>query len=419
MQIALDGPAKYKRIPTYEIEQWRLARADANAIVCRPGLRTVGRRLAGTLVAAIIVGGLYYTVGGLHEPRFRSSPQRQVRIDRDLRKLQSMTQEAEKGLRDMLSEDEWQQFQAQRDAERAQRQAVNDQQRCRLEQLTAGAQTVCYALMGIIGFLGVLAPVSCLWNRLTIYKNPRGDLAVSHWGFLFPSSKHWPVNAFREIAIDAQEVIVRTRYYRNQEGWRYRIRLVPAGTPAEAARFGLTELGVEFRPYRQKQRPTGRPPEPVARFLKALQAITGLPYGQPTVSEYSAIDRWSGRYRTLTPDGAPAARHTYHSLDEMPPELRGQAEQTLHEAGIPADGASGSTRRVYRSLDEMPPDIRARAEAMMAQARESGQAGPFEIRRETITVTGPDGVARTYHSVDEMPPDLRARYEQIHRTRGS
>lgn len=48
MQIALDGPAKYKRIPTYEIEQWRLARADANAIVCRPGLRTVGRRVAST-----------------------------------------------------------------------------------------------------------------------------------------------------------------------------------------------------------------------------------------------------------------------------------------------------------------------------------------------------------------------------------
>jgi hypothetical protein len=70
-------------------------------------------------------------------------------------------------------------------------------------------------------------------------------------------------------------------------------------------------------------------------------------------------------------------KHEYHSLDEAPPELRGEIEKLESEAlkeNIPSKvisrksvsvykikDASGN-ERIYHSLDELPPEIRAAVE---------------------------------------------------------
>ncbi len=74
------------------------------------------------------------------------------------------------------------------------------------------------------------------------------------------------------------------------------------------------------------------------------------------------------------------------------------------------DGTTGETQ-VYHSLDEVPPEIRARIEALRASGE--GVQG-----QQTITFKNASGREQTYHSVDEMPPDVRAIYERIRKEHG-
>jgi len=63
-------------------------------------------------------------------------------------------------------------------------------------------------------------------------------------------------------------------------------------------------------------------------------------------------------------------------------------------------------RRVYHSLEEVPPEMRARIEEFQARAA-AGQD------KQTFTVTDASGKKRTYHSLDEVPPELRAVIEKV------
>ncbi len=56
----------------------------------------------------------------------------------------------------------------------------------------------------------------------------------------------------------------------------------------------------------------------------------------------------------------------------------------------------------YRSLDEMPPDVRAQAEAMLRGEPGAGST----VTRTKIRVRDADGVTREYNSLDELPPEL-------------
>ncbi|MBN1341221.1 MAG: zinc ribbon domain-containing protein [Phycisphaerae bacterium] len=70
-----------------------------------------------------------------------------------------------------------------------------------------------------------------------------------------------------------------------------------------------------------------------------------------------------------------------------------------------ADPRTGE-ERVYHSLDDVPPEIRERIEALRADASATGAS-------QTFTFQDASGQTRTYHSVDEMPPDVREIYERI------
>ncbi len=68
-------------------------------------------------------------------------------------------------------------------------------------------------------------------------------------------------------------------------------------------------------------------------------------------------------------------------------------------------------RRVYHSLDEVPPEIREKIEAARARARPT-------TTRHTFTMRDASGVERTYDSIDDMPPEVRAIYERMLKERG-
>ncbi len=70
-------------------------------------------------------------------------------------------------------------------------------------------------------------------------------------------------------------------------------------------------------------------------------------------------------------------------------------------------------RQVYHSLEQIPPELRSRVEAAL-RAAESGAAPGAEVK---ITVRDASGQERTYASVEEMPPEIRAMYARARQHR--
>lgn len=63
-------------------------------------------------------------------------------------------------------------------------------------------------------------------------------------------------------------------------------------------------------------------------------------------------------------------------------------------------------RHVYHSLDELPPEMRAKIEEFQKRAAQ-GQA------TQTFKVRDASGHEKTYHSLEELPPEMRKMLENI------
>ncbi len=72
-----------------------------------------------------------------------------------------------------------------------------------------------------------------------------------------------------------------------------------------------------------------------------------------------------------------------------------------------------TSEKVYHSLDEMPPELRAMVEKAKAEALQSGKSVD-----QTFTYKDSSGITKTYHSLDEMPPEVRVMFDRIQRDSG-
>ncbi|HEY3760466.1 MAG TPA: zinc ribbon domain-containing protein [Verrucomicrobiae bacterium] len=90
--------------------------------------------------------------------------------------------------------------------------------------------------------------------------------------------------------------------------------------------------------------------------------------------------------------GKSGEQHTYHSLAEVPPELREDIEKLEAQALNELAGGQPSTDSLT-TPDR--PGIITRQSTML-----------IKIKDHT-------GKEQTYHSVDEMPPDVRAKFEKM------
>ena len=85
----------------------------------------------------------------------------------------------------------------------------------------------------------------------------------------------------------------------------------------------------------------------------------------------------------------------------------------------PPDGVGEHTveTRTFSSLDEMPPDLRAEAEKMIAEAKQSDEGG--DSGQVLCRYSDSDGKEHVYRSLEEMPPEVRERFERMRRGAGS
>jgi hypothetical protein len=118
------------------------------------------------------------------------------------------------------------------------------------------------------------------------------------------------------------------------------------------------------------------PPTLWRRFLGFLQST-----GNPRRSIVNI--KKSVTIKTTDKDGQ---RHEYHSMDEVPPEMRAEIEK-LESEGLKECLSSSSSDGLTTKI----------------------------VSKKTISlfrVKDASGNERTYHSLDELPPEIRAAMEQ-------
>ncbi len=366
MMIAFERGRRLRRVPEFDIQNWRMVAVRPDSFSLRPGGYTLFNRCLLMLFAVGVAGLIWFS-------------------------------------------------------------AVREQGVAMSARLGLDVETAGFALAALLGLMGTMAPLSCLWTHLVIERNARNDLVVRGWGIVLPFRKAWPLSAFRQINIHADEMYYRHRHGRHHEGWRFSASLLPAPPidgvrPPVGAEY-LSSFGVVFHIFRQRERPFGRLPAPVEEFIRNLQKVTGLRCGTPTVHERSPSGR-SHIEQATTLDGQRLEGPVYRSREEMPEDVRASFDRMARDGRM--DGTyvrhehiqtskdHGSVR-TYDSLDEVPPEIRSQIEA----ARKGAMApGTHRFVSQTITIRDAAGTVHTYHSPDEMPPDVRARYEEVRRRLG-
>ena len=366
----------------YEFTDWEPVAAEPGQLSYRPSGRTFVRRLGGTLVAALIIGGMVLSFGfppGVGKAGKQPDPAAEAQV----RAAQQSAKELEQSVRDMLTEERWQAVQETAAQKQAERAAEREAQGDRMEAVGSIGRQLYWLVLGVCALGGVLSPLSGLWQRISIGMDVRGDLRVTRRG-LRRSHRSYAQRRLSDMSVVVAEVIHRSRYGERFVGWRWQVQLRCAaqGGGEDTLIVFIPDLTPTLPPRLEQL--TRR----VRDFVRGLEQITGLTAAPPMRLRQQTVRRGLfGRGVRVTPVDEPAVqiqKQTYQSLDEVPAHLRAEAERLLAEARRSPDGTAGTSAGVFRyrdsagneqvfnSLEEMPPEMRAQFEEMRRRAQEKG-----------------------------------------------
>lgn len=293
-------------------------------------------------------------------------------------------------LRETMSEDEWQRIQEEVARQREARDAESSRQDAALDSLRNAGFAIYGVVCGLLALMGILAPLSVSWNRVSIFVSGRNQITVTSRG-IWSSSCQMTIDTDTRLAVRAVEKIERRRHAGIvRHGHRWKVSIEPA---PGLALLGTMVASIEFDVHHQKDRPVEGMPLPprVRTFAEAIQRMTGLMPGPHIIMDYQGSQGFFGKRRMVSSTSGPLV-------------------STSTYIGEPV-----VTSRTIQ-YDEMSPEMRAQFEAMRARAG----AGPNEtISAEVVSHGGPitfrdaSGTEHTFDSIDEMPDDIRVVFEMM------
>jgi len=329
-------------VPIYDLRSWAPRTQYANRVVYRPTIRTVLLRSRWTLFCTVLALLLLYSTREFREP---PSPLTLTESEGEF--AFSGNREAREWLLDQVGQEELDRITEEIIQRNVAHDAATAAERERFEKIRMGMLGGVDALFAMLLVLGLLPPLTCLWARVAIHTNSRGELTISRVS-LWPRRRHWPQGHFVGIATWAIE-----RYWSSPHGgihkhaWEWIVQLSPAGLPsmpfAGDGVFATEEMSPQFLVYRQKRQPgpKERAPEPVREFVKILRGLSHLPAHPPKVVE-GRLTRGFLRPRTMrratytVTETLPnsSEMHTYASIEEIPREVREKMIEMLRTGDV-------------------------------------------------------------------------------------
>ncbi len=362
-----------KRVPIYNVRTWRIRRADDHEIVLWPTLKTAAIRLQLTLLCAVLIVGLHFTLRSISaDAGLNTPPLTDAEIAEIARQEQALLDSMRRDLGDEFMDSAERELKAGREARAAER-AEAEQRRIEIDRWIQRAAFATYAFLAAAG---TLWPLSCLWARVAIRRSASGGLSVNTRGFLV---KH---RSFDPARFDRVRTYAMERIWFGRHGaiaghaWDWFVQLAPPGLAympvAMDAAWATSreELPPQFLVHRQRRQPgtKDRAPEPVRDFVKALRALTSLPADPPQIIDARLSP---GIFRRRITRSMPAdtidlpitnETRTYTSIDEMPKDIREQlagllrsGDITRHDDGT-IEAVSSTTHTVDITGGELDPD---------------------------------------------------------------
>ena len=397
-----------RAVPTYRIHTWRQTSPNEEELRYRPTLRTVLNRLPVTAICFLGAGlwawgfnDLEHRLGGpvSSAQRFTGVPllyppglgplRRESLVAPNEPTTASPTPAVQEGLQAPQQEHATPPSEAlvAEFIEHANLDAAlaRAKHRAEIERRSHARFFAQYAHYGITAFfalLGVYAPLSCLWNRVTVSRTRHGEVKIESF-FLRPRTAYWPVDAFHAIRTFAVEHYGFSRYGKiTYHRWEWLVQLSLKGQPhmpfLGSAGLASGEMSPQFHIYQEKRQPSmiGKAPEPVRELVKGLRAITGLKAEAPELIEGRRVGRRNVAYR----------------------------HQFTEEEGMPVS----RQEFVFKHGEPLPDHIRARISGMHTGLQHR-PGGVIRNTTQTIVVRDEAGNEITYGSVDELPEEVRRR----------
>ena len=247
------------RVPAYNVHDWRLTVTEFGSLECVPAGWTVFRRLGWTLLAALIVGPIWYAYG-LPKPLFAPRDRPQLpQFEEPNAKQAADLEELTERMRNLIPPEQRDEFDRKLEQDRIQRDTERAEQAERQSKSTwldAAGRSLNWAVSALFVSSGILSPLSCAWQRLTIERSGEDDLVV-RWRGLRSHTNSWPMQSFHGINISAREHIVSVRrpsYGRMHEGWRWFVR-IHGGIPDLAGHAVHGNAAFELWVDHDKQQP--------------------------------------------------------------------------------------------------------------------------------------------------------------------
>jgi hypothetical protein len=125
-----------------------------------------------------------------------------------------------------------------------------------------------------------------------------------------------------------------------------------------------------------------------------LRDLHSQPPGRPKLG--STVVKKS---MTITTTGADGKKHTYSSLEQLPPAIRSQLEALEKEAA--------QQKGIETSITENS----QQGNTFISKTSQQKNVSVYKIVDES-------GAERTYHSLEEMPPEIRAAFEEAEKKSG-
>ncbi len=352
--------------PIYDIRTWRCVTTSNDTLRYRPGLVTFLRRL---FLAGLCAVGIFLVESGY---RSLANPPSSVSfLDRPeiQQELQEDQTRALEGIRSRMSDEEYQRLVTDAEATHKERLAELAAAQERPDQIVRVTGVLRRPFQGFLAAVGALALLSCLWNRLTITANARGELAFSSV-FFWPRTGYVPLAALQGIQIFAVERFGKKRPLSPPDHhWEWIVKIAAAkGCPSP-----------QFHVLRERSQPQmhGMGPTPVQALVQALHRLTGLPVRPPELISARRVGRRGVEYdKSLGGISTTPVSHERHEFS------RGET---------------------------IPDELKARIASMTGNRIESLPGGGNRTVTQEITVTDDNGQSVTYGSIDELPAEVRRR----------